>query len=116
MENKKLPIIILSNPQLPENIGLSARAMMGCGFKNLRIINPREKWTNSIAQRSSDHANNIIKKTKLFKNFDEAISDLNFVIGTTVRKRIIRKKHLISFPELIENLPNDSKTGIVFGP
>ena len=47
MQRNKSPSIILVNPQLPENIGLSARAMMNCGFKDLRIIEPREKWPES---------------------------------------------------------------------
>ena len=56
MEKNKLPKIILVNPQLPENIGLSARAMMNYGFKSLRIVNPREELLNSKALNSSAHA------------------------------------------------------------
>ena len=53
MVKNNFPIIILVNPQLPENIGLCARAMMNCGFNDLRIINPRESWPNKKTIRSS---------------------------------------------------------------
>ena len=43
------PSIVLVKPQMPENIGLVARAMDNCGLKNLILINPREEWPNEIA-------------------------------------------------------------------
>ena len=42
----KEPSIVLVRPQLPENIGLTARAMYSCGLKKLIIVSPREKWPN----------------------------------------------------------------------
>ena len=43
------PSIILVKPQLPENIGLVARAMDNCGLENLILVSPREKWPNDLA-------------------------------------------------------------------
>ena len=54
------PSIVLVKPQLPENIGLVARAMDNCGFKDLIIINPREKWPNEIAIKASANSKKII--------------------------------------------------------
>ena len=116
VEKNKFPQIILINPQLPENIGMSARAMMNCGFQNLRIVNPREKWPNESAIKSSAHAKNIIKKSKVFNNIEEATSDLEFIIATSVRKRFARKKHFFDFNSLMRFIPNKSKVGIIFGP
>ena len=112
----KYPKIILINPQLPENIGMSARAMMNCGFNDLRIVNPREHWPNQIAINSSVHAKKIVKNIKVFDNFNESVSDLNFLIATTVRKRFLRKEHYFDFSDLAKSLPTFSKVGIIFGP
>ena len=40
--------IVLVRPQLPENIGLVARAMQNTGLSKLVLISPREKWPNQI--------------------------------------------------------------------
>ena len=38
------PNIILSKPQLGENIGSCARAMKNFGIEKLRLIEPRDGW------------------------------------------------------------------------
>ena len=43
------PNIILSKPQLAENIGSTARAMKNFGIEKLRLIEPRDGWPNSSA-------------------------------------------------------------------
>lgn len=40
------PIIILVEPQLPENIGMVARAMANFGLSKLRLVKPRETFPN----------------------------------------------------------------------
>ena len=55
MSIKKLvsPVIILVEPQLPENIGFSARAMFNFGITKLRLVNPQESWPNEKAISTS---------------------------------------------------------------
>ena len=65
MEKIKFPVIILINPQMPENIGMSARAMMNCGFSELRIVNPREIWPNKIAIKAAAHGSYTVSYTHL---------------------------------------------------
>ena len=38
------PAIILVEPQLGENIGTAARAMLNCGLDDLRLVCPRDGW------------------------------------------------------------------------
>ena len=38
------PVVILVRPQLGENIGAAARAMMNCGLHDLRLVAPRDGW------------------------------------------------------------------------
>ncbi len=116
MEKIKFPVIILINPQMPENIGMSARAMMNCGFSELRIVNPRERWPNNIALKSAAHGSFILDKAKIFNNFETSTKDLKFLIGTSVRKRFANKNHFFDFKSLFKSFPISSKVGIVFGP
>ena len=57
------PAIILVRPQLPENIGLTLRAMHNCGLDRLILVSPREKWPNKKAIHSAANAKIIIKKS-----------------------------------------------------
>ena len=57
--NKNNLSIILVRPQLPENIGMVARAMDNCGLSKLILISPREKWPNKKAIDSSANSKNI---------------------------------------------------------
>ena len=43
------PVIILSRPQLGENIGAAARAMKNFGLSDLRLVAPRDGWPNEKA-------------------------------------------------------------------
>ena len=43
------PIVILARPQMGENIGAAARAMMNCGLADLRLVSPRDGWPNPLA-------------------------------------------------------------------
>ena len=43
------PAVILARPQMGENIGATARAMMNCGLLDLRLVAPRDGWPNAEA-------------------------------------------------------------------
>src|SRR5690606_5345444 len=43
------PAIVLVEPQLGENIGMSARAMLNCGLTDMRVVNPRQPFPNDYA-------------------------------------------------------------------
>ena len=50
------PVIILVEPQLPENIGTTARAMANFGLSRLRLVNPRGGWPNEKARPAATGA------------------------------------------------------------
>ncbi len=115
--NKKFsPVIILLEPQLEENIGAVARAMLNFNLHNLRII--KKKWQPSkISFKTSAKADAILKNTQVFKNLDEAINDLQYIYATSNRKRdlnidVVNLKQGI---KIISNYKN-YKVGILFGP
>jgi len=81
------PVFILVRPQLAENVGMTARAMMNCGIDELRLVAPRENHLSEIAVRASSGAERILKNAKVYNTLDEATADLNFVLATTARFR-----------------------------
>ena len=110
------PSIILVRPQLPENIGMAARAMDNCGLKKLIIVSPREIWPNKIALQSAANSKIIVKKAKVYNSLNAALSKFNYVIATSKRKRFLQKPLKTDFHDLFESIPQTKKTAIVFGP
>ena len=66
--------IILVRPQLPENIGLVARALDNFGFKKLILVQPRENWPNKKSLDSSANSKSIINNVKVYENLNIALS------------------------------------------
>ena len=85
------PTIILIDPQLGENIGMVARAMLNCGLTELRMVRPRDRWPSPKAVRASAGADVVLDKTTLYKTTNDAIKDLNVVYAATARERNMTK-------------------------
>jgi tRNA/rRNA methyltransferase len=86
------PSVILSHPQLGENIGAAARAMANFGLGDLRLVNPRDGWPNEKARIMAVGAANIVDDAYLFGTLKEALGDLQFVLATTARGRGFAKQ------------------------
>lgn len=85
------PIIVLVRPQLGENIGKAARAMLNFGLTEMRIVNPRDGWPNPSAGPSAAGADIVLDRAKVFETTAEAVADCEHVYATTVRKRGVTK-------------------------
>jgi tRNA/rRNA methyltransferase len=113
------PVIILVQPQLGENIGACARAMLNCGLTELRIVRPREAWPNEKARRSSSGADIVLENARLFDTTAEAVADLQHVFATTARLRGMAKS-VVSAREaagMIRALNGEGRScGLLFGP
>lgn len=110
------PSIILVRPQLPENIGMVARAMDNCGFKKLILISPREKWPNQKAIKASANSKKIIDKVIVFQSLNKALLSFNYVIATSNRKRFLQKPSHNNFNKFFKEIPTNKKIAVVFGP
>jgi len=110
-----LPKIVLVRPQLGENIGKAARAMLNFGLTEMRIVAPRDGWPNESALPAASGAGSVIENARLFDTIAEAISDCSRVYATTVRKRGLNKPVLtpLETAEAIHGLPAPS--AILFG-
>ena len=113
-----LPTIVLSHPQLGENIGAAARAMANFGLSDLRLIAPRDGWPNPRADAMAVGAVKLLEEAKLYPSAREALGDLNLVFATTARDRGITKE-VITPAEAAKRLRAASakgeRTAILFG-
>jgi len=108
---------ILSHPAVAENIGAAARALKTMGFSSLRLVSPASHLSTD-ARKLAHGSNDILEKARVYDTTAEAIADLDFIIGTTSKKRNIRQEY-IPVRELSAFLQNKSGTvttvGILFG-
>lgn len=81
------PAIVLVRPQLGENIGKAARAMLNFGLTDLRLVAPRDGWPNPSAGPAASGADEVLEQARVYDTVAEAVADCPFVYATTVRKR-----------------------------
>jgi tRNA/rRNA methyltransferase len=86
------PVIILVRPQLGENIGMAARAMLNCGLSRLRLVSPRDGWPNPKAERAASGADVVLEEAELFDSVADAVADLERVVATTARNRELAQR------------------------
>ncbi len=113
------PIIILVEPQLGENIGMCARAMLNCGLQRLRLVNPRQGWPNKAATATAADADIVLKEIEVFVTLDEALNDCQRVFATTARDRSLNVPQLNvtdAVVEAKEGIAGDETVAILFGP
>ncbi|HEY1960808.1 MAG TPA: RNA methyltransferase [Rhizomicrobium sp.] len=112
------PSIILSHPQLGENIGAAARAMANFGLSDLRLVKPRHGWPDAKATAMAAGAGNVVEDARVFATLREALADLNLVYATTARERGITKEVLTpaeAARRLRAAAARGEKTAILFG-
>ena len=85
------PVIVLVRPQLGENIGKAARAMLNFGLTEMRIVNPRDGWPNPSAGPAAAGADIVLDQARIYSSTAEAVADCEHVYATTVRKRGVTK-------------------------
>jgi len=90
----RAPAIILSHPQLGENIGAAARAMANFGLSDLRLVNPRHGWPDAKATAMAAGAARVVEEARVFESLREALGELQLVYATTARERGITKEVL----------------------
>ena len=112
------PAIILVEPQLPENIGMAARAMANFGLAELRLVAPRDGWPNPGARGPAAGATHVLDDAQLFPTTAAAIADLRYVVATTARARGQMKRVLApdaAMADLARRSGAAERVGILFG-
>lgn len=112
----RAPVIVLVRPQLGQNIGKAARAMLNFGLTELRLVAPRDGWPNPSAGPAAAGADVVLAGASVCDTLADAVADCAHVYATTVRKRGVTKPVLT--PEMaahaIDSAPGQA--AIVFGP
>jgi len=113
------PVIILVRPQLGENIGMAARAMLNCGLSELRLVTPRDGWPNPKAVRAASGADVVLEKAKVFDSVAEAVTGLQRVVATTARTRELVQRIVTARRAAVDMrgwIASCERVGILFGP
>ena len=85
---------ILHKPQLSENIGACARGMKNFGFSKLALVDPKPSFPNDKIFALSVGAKDIIKKSKIYKNLEQAVEDIDIIVATSARYRNKNVTHI----------------------
>lgn len=86
------PAFILVRPQMGENIGAAARAMLNFGLSRMRLVDPRDGWPNPRAvAMASGAAGRVLDHAGVFADLSAAIADCAYVFATTARGRDLTK-------------------------
>ena len=112
------PCVILVEPQLAENIGMAARAMMNTGLEDLRLVDPKQDWLNEKAVAASSGAEYVLENAQRFATVEEAIADRQVVYATTARRREMVKPLLTARAagaEMQSRAAAGEKLGLLFG-
>ncbi|MBC2837411.1 RNA methyltransferase [Paragemmobacter straminiformis] len=113
------PSFILVRPQMGENIGAAARAMLNFGLERMRIVDPRDGWPNPKAVAMASGAGRLLDHAGLFGTVQEAIADCDYVFATTARGRELVKP--VVTPERAMEMARamaaeGKRVGVLFGP
>ena len=112
------PVVVLVRPQLGENIGAAARAMLNFGLTELRLVAPRDGWPSESARASASRADMVLNRASVHATTLEAIADLELVLATTARVRDMAKPVLRpreAAAELRRAVSRGMRAGILFG-
>src|ERR1700760_4997396 len=88
------PAVVLSHPQLGENIGAAARAMKNFGLSELHLIAPQVSWPNDRAQVLASGPGGILDRAQIYADAAGALAGFRLVLATTARGRYVPREVL----------------------
>ena len=112
------PAMVLVHPQLGENIGMAARAMLNCGLGELRLVRPRTGWPNPMAEAPAAGAVAVLDAARVFDTVAEAVADLQVLYATTARPRDLVKPVVTprrAAEEMRAHAVAGRRVGVLFG-
>ena len=116
MSELSKPVIVLVRPQLGQNIGKAARAMLNFGLTEMRLVAPRDGWPNPEAGPAASGADVVLERAQVFATTQDAIADCTQVFASTVRRRDLVMP-VIGPTEMADRITDQiERTAILFGP
>jgi tRNA/rRNA methyltransferase/tRNA (cytidine32/uridine32-2'-O)-methyltransferase len=86
-------VIVLYQPQDIVNVGGVVRVMSNFGLRRLRLVEPAAYDPYRIGG-VAHHTEEIINAIERYSTLEEALADCGYVLGTTARKRGVRREYL----------------------
>ncbi len=114
-----MPAFVLVRPQMGENIGAAARAMLNFGLERMRLVAPRDGWPNPKAGAMASGAGRLLDQAGLFDDVAGAVGDCDYVYATTARGRELAKPVLSperAMEEARALVAAGKKVAVLFGP
>jgi tRNA/rRNA methyltransferase len=113
------PVVILVRPQLGDNIGAAARAMLNFGLTAMRLVAPRDGWPNPRAVAMASGATHVLDWAGVFPDVAAAIADCDYVLATTARNRdlvkpVLSPERAMATARAIS--AEGKRVGLLFGP
>ena len=110
------PVIVLVRPQLGQNIGKAARAMLNFGLTEMRLVAPRDGWPNPEAGPAASGADSVLATAQVFDTVADAVADCSQVFASTVRRRDLVMP--VVGPEAMADsiAASPARSAILFGP
>ncbi|MGC8202357.1 RNA methyltransferase [Aliiroseovarius sp. PTFE2010] len=113
------PAFILTRPQMGENIGASARAMLNFGCDRMRIVAPRDGWPNPKAVAMASGAGRVLDGASVYGDLPGAVADCDYIFATTARPRGLTKTVVTPERAMAQAralMGEGKKVGVLFGP
>ncbi len=113
------PTFILVRPQMGENIGGAARAMLNFGLDRMRLVAPRDGWPNSRAVALASGASRVLDNAGVFEDVPSALGDFTHIYATTARVRGLTKPVMTPEQAMAEARAIGAaggKVAVMFGP
>jgi tRNA/rRNA methyltransferase len=110
------PIIVLVRPQLGQNIGKAARAMLNFGLTDMRLVAPRDGWPNPEAGPAASGADVVLEQAQVFATAVDAIADCSHVFASTVRRRDLMMPVIGPEEMAVQIAASTERSAILFGP
>ncbi|BAT71377.1 tRNA/rRNA methyltransferase [Thermosulfidibacter takaii ABI70S6] len=113
-----MPIaVVMVEPRYPENIGSAARACGNFGIEELVVVAPRILDWEKMLTMATRVGEKVLRNMKVYKNLEEALSDYNYVVGSTARlgnrRRVFKALRDIA-PE-VSSYSLNNRVALLFG-
>lgn len=113
------PAFVLVRPQMGENIGAAARAMLNFGLDRMRLVSPRDGWPNPAAVAMASGAGRLLDAATLHDDLPGAVADCHYVYATTARARDLTKPVFTpesAMADAAARMAAGQRVAVLFGP
>ena len=110
--------VILFEPREPGNIGSAARALKGMGLSQLYLVNPIPFLEAKPTWYMAHGATDVIENCRVVETLEDALEGVQFLVGTTHRRRDPRLPPSVSAREAAQEISTISQrqqVGLLFG-